>query len=345
MLAELQEKIVLPTGFMMRPCTLDDVTAVVNLINDCQEPLTGQRPQTVEDQVRGWTEPNFDLENSARLVFNEDGRLVGYISVWDTDPIPVRIWVYGRVHPEFEGLGIGTALRIWGEQRARQALARTAADLQVTMVSGVLEQHTAAHELLKSRGMQEVRSFYQMSIALDGDIPEPVVPEGITIKAWSEVEDTVTLRDIAWADYEGFRDHYGFTEQPFETMLEMWEHWVSNDETIERELWFLPMTANGEIVGVSLCLNKSHNIDNWGYVDSLAVLPQWRRKGLALALLHHSFRAFKARGYERVDLHVDAQSLTGATRVYERAGMHVSERHISYELLLRDGRDISRKEL
>jgi mycothiol synthase len=37
---------------------------------------------------------------------------------------------------------------------------------------------------------------------------------------------------------------------------------------------------------------------------------------------------------------VDAQSLTGATQLYERAGMHVERRFANFEKVLRPGRDM-----
>ena len=46
------------------------------------------------------------------------------------------------------------------------------------------------------------------------------------------------------------------------------------------------------------------------------------RRGLAEALLRHTFSEFARRGLKRVALNVDAESPTGAFRVYERAGMH-----------------------
>ena len=49
----------------------------------------------------------------------------------------------------------------------------------------------------------------------------------------------------------------------------------------------------------------------------------WRRQGLGEALLLHSFRAFRERGFTRGTLGVDASSPTGATRLYERAGMTI----------------------
>jgi len=46
-----------------------------------------------------------------------------------------------------------------------------------------------------------------------------------------------------------------------------------------------------------------------------------------------------------VGLGVDAGSLTGATRLYERAGMRPIRQFDTYELELRPGRDISLQKL
>ncbi len=78
-----------------------------------------------------------------------------------------------------------------------------------------------------------------------------------------------------------------------------------------------------------------------GYVHTLGVRRPWRRRGIALALLHHSFGEFFNRGKSKVSLHVDAKSLTGATRLYEKAGMHVDRLSHNYEKELRPGKDLS----
>jgi ribosomal protein S18 acetylase RimI-like enzyme len=56
-----------------------------------------------------------------------------------------------------------------------------------------------------------------------------------------------------------------------------------------------------------------------------------------MALLRHSFDAFHRRGTERVDLVVDSESPTGATRLYEQAGMRVSQHYAAFEKVLREG--------
>jgi len=75
------------------------------------------------------------------------------------------------------------------------------------------------------------------------------------------------------------------------------------------------------------------------------VLRPWRRRGLALALLHHTFGEFYRRGKRRVGLGVDADSLTGALRLYEKAGMHPIRQYASFEKELRPGVELSTQTL
>jgi len=46
-----------------------------------------------------------------------------------------------------------------------------------------------------------------------------------------------------------------------------------------------------------------------------------------------------------VALGVDAESLTGATRLYEKAGMQVFKKIVDYELELRPGKELGKQEL
>lgn len=50
--------------------------------------------------------------------------------------------------------------------------------------------------------------------------------------------------------------------------------------------------------------------------------------------------AFYKRGFKRVILGVDSQSLTGAQRLYEQVGMRVNMRIGRYEKELRPGREL-----
>ena len=81
-----------------------------------------------------------------------------------------------------------------------------------------------------------------------------------------------------------------------------------------------------------------------GWIRALSVRRPWRRKGLALALLLHSFRDFKEREKARAGLGVDATNLTGATGLYEKAGMHVALQYDFYEKELRPGINLMKRD-
>ena len=67
-------------------------------------------------------------------------------------------------------------------------------------------------------------------------------------------------------------------------------------------------------------------VDGRGWVSSLAVRDAWRRRGIGEALLRAAFARFRERGMTTVVLNVDRDNTTGATRLYERAGMRLRRR-------------------
>ena len=97
-------------------------------------------------------------------------------------------------------------------------------------------------------------------------------------------------------------------------------------------LWLLAVDG-GEVAGAAVCEERPEA----GWVGELAVRRPWRRRGLGLALLRRAFVEFYRRGRRKVALAVDSQSLTGATRLYERAGMRVERLYSVYRKELRPG--------
>jgi ribosomal protein S18 acetylase RimI-like enzyme len=152
-----------------------------------------------------------------------------------------------------------------------------------------------------------------MDIDLTDETPEPVWPSGVGVRTLADGEERRM--------YEAFMEVWQDTSDPPHETFEEWSHWLTRAETFEPSLWFLAL-AGDELAGFSLC-RKDLNDPSAGHVELLGVRRPWRKQGLGHALLLHSFQALRRRGWTRGTLGVDASSLTGATRLYERAGMRV----------------------
>jgi ribosomal protein S18 acetylase RimI-like enzyme len=175
-----------------------------------------------------------------------------------------------------------------------------------------------------------------MRIDLTEAPPAPVWPEGITLRPFDPDRD---LEAVARADSEAFRDHWGFIERPFDQELQMFRHWLG-EPRFDASLWFVAMRG-AEVAGVSLCDPWVDDDPGMGWVSSLGVRRAYRKQGLGLALLRHSFGELYRRGRRKVGLGVDAFNLTGALRLYERAGMRVYRQNNTYEKELRPGVELS----
>ena len=86
-------------------------------------------------------------------------------------------------------------------------------------------------------------------------------------------------------------------------------------------LWFFALDGE-ELAGFSVC-RKDTNDPVAGHVELLGVRRPWRKPGSARRSSYTPFRPFGSGGWTRGTLGVDASSPTGATRLYERAGMSV----------------------
>ena len=89
---------------------------------------------------------------------------------------------------------------------------------------------------------------------------------------------------------------------------------------------------------MSLCANGMVHDENIGYLDSVCVRKEFRKKGIASSLLKHSFKELKKAGKNKAYLHVDADSLTGATKLYEGAGMKTNQFSIIMEKIIQKGK-------
>lgn len=316
----------LASGYTVRSPTEDDIPAILALLRDFDLAEMGQAdPWTPESILGDWED--LDVATDAWLILAPDGQLAGYATVTDNDA--GRLVADGYVHPDWQGRGVGSTIIDLTEARAAALIETQPADARVVLVNNVMANSFAACNLLEGRGYALTRVFFRMQIVLDAAPPAPEWPEGISARTCDgSLED---VRRTYETVEEGFKDHWEHIPRSFED----WHKHMSI-EPIDPALWLLAQEGD-QVAGVALCRARA---DGTGWISQVAVLRPWRKRGVALALLRAAFGAFYQRGICEVGLGVDAQSLTGAQRLYERAGMHVAARFARYEKELRSGRDL-----
>lgn len=323
---------ILAPGLHLRPARWSDLEAVAQLIYKvCEADGDTTVAITPEELKHEWRSPTFDLERDAFLVETSDGRIVGY-EAFENTYAHATLHTDGYVHPDFKGQGIGTSLLRVVEQRALQEMAHAALDLRVSLHSMTDQGDAAGLELYRNEGYQPLRYHWRMEIVLDAPPPPPGFPEGIELRPFIQGEHDIPV----WqAQNESFRDHWG----SHDVTLEEWRRSRFSDPEFDATLWAIAWDGD-EVAGISLNRYRM----GIGWIRNLGVRRPWRKRGLGLALLQHSFSEFYKRGTNVIGLGVDAQNPTGATRLYQKAGMHPASEFVTYEKELRPGREPEEQE-
>jgi len=332
-----------PADWAARPATFDDLEPAVDMFNARSRKFYGKNQSTPEEMLGWWKSPRFDLARDTRVVLDEQGRMIGWAHVGDPGEPYVSIGCGVITHPSVEeNHALWDRLMAWALERAEEYVPLAPSGALVVVGENAMEGDVARRSAAERAGFQVVRVGNFMRIDLESNPPEPRWPDGISVRTACIEND---LRAIVAADVEAFRDHWGHVERPFEDEFEGWQDYVrGKGAALDPTLWFLAVEG-AEIVGFSVCSGNIADDTTRGYVDGLCVRPAWRKRGIALALLRHSFGELYRRGKTAVELDMDSENLTGALRLYERAGMRVIRRTLSYELVLREGEDLVTREL
>jgi mycothiol synthase len=331
----------LPEGFTSRPAVMDDSKAVADLFNAMEMWVSGT-PELEEEELRAdWGAEAFNMETDSLVVLGPDGQPLGEVELWDRRPPHVHLFAFAVVHPDWMQRGIGAYLAEWLERRARGNLGKAPADARVVLHQYIHSVHQSAIDLLLAHGYRHIRDAHRMRIDFDRPPAAPEIPQGIEIRSICGEEEE---RKAMYACYEAFLDHRDAVDEPFEDYYKRWKYYIAHDSHHDPSLWFFALDGD-EVAGASICHNQTEQDPEMGWVATLGVRRPWRKRGLGLALLQYSFQEFYRRGRPRAGLSVDATSLTGATRLYQGAGMYVQHTTHVFELEVRAGKEYTRQSI
>jgi len=318
----------LDSSLDLRPVQWTDLEAVAKLIYDvCEADGDTTVAVTPEELANEWKNEGFSVEHDAFVVETKDGRVVGY-EEFSNEKDHVQLHADGYVHPDFKGLGIGTSLLRAVEVRAHEEMKLAETDLRIFIRNTIDNKDEQGHALFKAEGYFPVRYHWRMEIKLQEAPPAVTFPDGIELRPFVKNEHAVAVWE---AQNESFRDHWGSHDVTFEEFAHNRFDAAKYDPTLWAVAW-----DEDEVAGFSI--NRFRM--GIGWIGTLGVRRPWRKKGLGLALLQYSFGEFYRRGTTTIGLGVDASNPTGATRLYQRAGMYVASEFATYEKELRPGRNL-----
>lgn len=316
-----------PSGVRLTRATKDDLDRVARLYQRGERQRIGEPTTRPGDVWQRWLAHDGPGDDTLLVLDDPSEELVAYAEFHeDTDPWSdaLDLYVEGRVDPSHTGRGLATFLLHRAEDRARRAVARSGAEASVLRIA-VVDGDDRARRWHERRGFRPVRHFLRMRLDLAAAPPAPSWPEGVALRRarLADVPRVWEAHQRAFADLP--------TALPA-TLAEWREVRVDRDPAFDPDLWLLAQDADEEIVGVCLARGATPEAPEVGDIRDLGVVPDHRRRGIAMALLRTVFRDFRSRGLTGAALEVDDVTLDGAVALYRAAGLRVARRTDVMEL-------------
>jgi ribosomal protein S18 acetylase RimI-like enzyme len=289
--------------------------------------------ESMEDMHRQFDDPWSNPQTEGRVVRTLQGKLAAFARIF-VNPKPEKenvAYLWCEVAPEASEEGLEQECLDWMQERATECLAEAAeadeaSTLPRMMRTDFPESNTNAIALYRANGFTPIRKSFKMERDLSEPIPDAPLPDGLVIRTYSPELDEAMLETFN----ASFSDHWGHqTVTPND-----WHQFLIDYSDVRHDLTFAVM--DGDKV-VALCINRVKSDENErlgvkrGWIGNVGTLREYRKRGIASALIAESMRRFRAEGFEYVGLGVDAENPTGALGLYERLGFYPVKTRVTLE--------------
>ncbi len=314
----------LPEGWQVGtpdPDDLDDVRRLTELLRAHEREGRGWAGAGKDDVLVEVSDHGLRTRQNV-VVRDESGLIRAWGSVHDrATGRMLFLHVVERGIDEQIGLACSDLLVAWAVGQAREVGAARGLDVQ-QIDTGAFADDERQHRWLAAGGFDRVRTWWQMS--------RPVVPEeaglvddparwerdGVVVRlAHVDDQGDDDLRAVHDVLEEAFTDHFNSKPETFDEFLfrlredpgHRWDHW-----------WLAEVDGSpgGALVGTESGTSS--------YVAYIGVVELARGRGVAKGLLRTVIADAAARGRDKVGLEVDADSPTGADRLYRGMGWETS---------------------
>lgn len=302
-----------------------DVGPWADLVNHLAEVDGTEEFYNAEDLLDELSNPRVDALRDTFAVWDGDSMIAfGVVRVPshpDHHGGKVDVGLDGGVHSCHRGKGLGTLLMEKLETRGKELSAERHPGVPFYFSTGGGLEDSSARGFHLSRGYTVARYFNLLSRDLSAqDSANTIlggrdVPPGLSIRAPQDADESAVMAAHAAA----FVDHWGSAPPAAEQWHQTWIAGSNRPEVSRIAVDESGAAApQGTVLAYSMC---GQWVPRELYVNLVGTVPGARGRGLGSAVLAHTIEAAARSGdFDVIELDVDSESLTGATRLYERLG-------------------------
>ncbi|QWC83783.1 GNAT family N-acetyltransferase [Nocardioidaceae bacterium] len=328
----------LPAGWGWRRAEPDDGPEVLALLRAHEEAGRGHASAGPEDVEVELSRRGLRMRENV-LVVDAEGRARGWGSVHDRSiGRMLLVVVPDRTLEPGPRRAVCAVLFAWARAQARELGHGRGLEVQ-QIDTGAFAADEEFRAELRAGGFEHVRTWWQMSRPVTAEdaglVPDPTgwsIDAGARIRQLERGPDGMPpeedLRGMHDVLESAFLDHFNSTPESFAEWLHRlredpghrWDHW-----------WLAELAEDGDsgvwqpVGGLAGTLSEGEGDEPDGsYVSYIGVTEAARGRGVAKGLLHTIIADAAVSGRNRVGLEVDADSPTGADRLYRGLGWETS---------------------
>ncbi len=290
----------------MRAYRPDDMPLLLRLLTEANAwPPSGS--PTADQVLSRWARRGVHPVEHVHVLEDEYAGLMAY---WNATPFADATGRMGfdiAIDPRFRRQGLGTALLdLVREQAHHFGSGRLTCPVFVSEANNT----PAGSLFLLKYGFRTDHGYWQLRINNIEMHSRPAWPDGIQVRGVANLEDDVET----WCKLVLLA--FGEETTPVGVLAQMHEPGGSPDG-----YFFAVDQATGLEVGTSRARIDTNDAGRIGYIGTVGVLPEYRRRGIAEALVRHTLSYLAGLGLDSATLFVERQNLA-ARRIYDVMGWH-----------------------
>jgi mycothiol synthase len=311
----------LPSGVSLRAWRRDDLAAMADLINarvDLEgvgEFVTADVLAEVYDHPR-----NSDLARDLAVAVDGAGAVVGYARAMWFDMVAAG---HRNHYCAFEAAadvpGLDAAMSCWAIARNREIAAANSAAGPVPdqRLVGHAAARTRRAAVLDEAGLRPESWSVYMSRPIgprDEQLDTRPLPEGVELRPVA----TDQLRAIWESDVEAFREDKDFFEQD-ETDFERFVAEADQGTDLWQVAWHGDLVVGQVRTHVTPGESERRGVSR-AWTENISTRAEWRKRGVASALITASLRQLAELGFEEACLGTDVDNPNDSLGLYESLG-------------------------